>query len=200
MFIQLHLWLKGLMKFENTIIYLFGFPGTGKYTIAKEIVKQANFVLVDNHLINNPVFSVIGPDGKKKLPDEVWENCKKIWHVVWDSIHMIAPPSLNYVLTNQLTEQTIRDRAWFFEIAGHTEKRGSRFLPVRLLCSEEELRRRIVMPDRAQRLKMTDPDGVSRYCQEDEVLKPDYPALMELDVTDIPASEAAKIILERAKG
>jgi len=187
------------MKFENTIIYLFGFPGTGKYTIAREIVKQANFVLLDNHLINNPVFSVIRPDGKTKLPEAVWDNCKKIWNVVWDSIHTIAPPEANYVLTNQMTEQTEGDREWFFEIAAHAEKRGSTFLPVRLLCSEEELRRRIVMPDRRERMKMIDPEGVSRYYNEDSVLKPDHPDLFELDVTEIPASEAASIILERAK-
>lgn len=50
---------------KNTIIYLLGFPGTGKYTIAKEICKQADFKLVDNHLINNPLFTLIENDDKR---------------------------------------------------------------------------------------------------------------------------------------
>ncbi len=44
---------------KNTIMYLIGYGGTGKYTIAKEIAALTGAVVVDNHLINNPVFSVV---------------------------------------------------------------------------------------------------------------------------------------------
>ena len=63
---------------QNTIIYLIGFAGTGKYTIAKEICRLTNARLVDNHLINNPVFSLIRADGKTLLPESVWE---KTWAI-----------------------------------------------------------------------------------------------------------------------
>lgn len=36
-------------------LYLIGFAGTGKYTIAKELAK-VGYKLVDNHLINNSIF------------------------------------------------------------------------------------------------------------------------------------------------
>ena len=76
---------------NNTIIYLFGFPGTGKYTIAKEICAQAsNVKLVDNQTVNHPVFNLLELDGDP-LPDRVWENCKTIWGAVFDSILHIAP-------------------------------------------------------------------------------------------------------------
>ncbi|HBR69218.1 MAG TPA: hypothetical protein DEA55_07580 [Rhodospirillaceae bacterium] len=187
------------MQFENTIIYLFGFPGTGKYTIAKEIVRQANFVLVDNHLINNPVFSIIRQDGVTKITPEVWSNCKKIWEIVWDTIHCVAPSSANYVLTNHLAEQDEGDREWFYRVVAHVEKKGAAFLPVRLLCAEEELRQRIVMPDRRERMKMTDTERLAQYYRDYSVLKPDHPNLFELDVTSISADEAAKIILKKAQ-
>lgn len=193
-----HWELSFFMQFENTIIYLFGFPGTGKYTIAKEIVRQANFVLVDNHLINNPVFSVIRQDGVTKITPEVWSNCKKIWEIVWDTIHHIGSPAANYVLTNHLAEQDEGDREWFYRIVAHVEKKRAAFLPVRLLCSEEELRRRIVMPERRERMKITDTERLSQYYRDYSVLKPDRMDLFELDVTNIPASEAARIILKKA--
>lgn len=187
------------MKFENTIIYLFGFPGTGKYTIAKEISRQANFTLVDNHLTNNPVFSVIRQDGVTKITPEVWSNCKKIWEIVWDTIHSVAPSSMSYILTNHLAEQDEVDREWFSRIVSHVERRRAAFLPVRLLCSEEELRRRIVMPERRERMKLSDAERISQFCREEAVLKPDHPNLFELDVTSIAADEAAQIILKQAE-
>jgi predicted kinase len=45
---------------KNTIVYLIGYAGTGKYTIAREIAGLTGAVIVDNQLINNPVFSVVG--------------------------------------------------------------------------------------------------------------------------------------------
>jgi len=43
---------------DNTIIYLLGHEGVGKYTIAKEIVTMTSARLVDNHAINNLIFSL----------------------------------------------------------------------------------------------------------------------------------------------
>lgn len=68
-------------KLENTIIHLIGFPGTGKYTIACEITKLADIRLVDNHLINNIVLSIIPTDGITPLPVRVWENMSRIWDI-----------------------------------------------------------------------------------------------------------------------
>ncbi|HEX6477597.1 MAG TPA: hypothetical protein VF043_02040 [Ktedonobacteraceae bacterium] len=48
---------------QNTIVYLIGYAGTGKYTIAKELARLTGAVIVDNHLINNPVFSIVGASG-----------------------------------------------------------------------------------------------------------------------------------------
>ena len=34
---------------QNTLIYLIGYSGTGKYTIAKEISRRLKVVIIDNH-------------------------------------------------------------------------------------------------------------------------------------------------------
>lgn len=47
-------------------LYLIGFAGTGEYTIAKEIANHG-YKVVDNHLINNPIFSLLGPYRKQTL-------------------------------------------------------------------------------------------------------------------------------------
>ena len=111
---------------ENTIIYLLGFPGTGKYTIAREIcAQQANFKLVDNHLINIPLFSLIENDGKTPLPPRIWDNVGKIWEAVLDTIIHIAPANYSFVLTNALSDQGDTDRPWFERVVkGRGRARG----------------------------------------------------------------------------
>jgi shikimate kinase len=42
-----------LPPLQNTIIVLFGFAGTGKYTIGRELARLTGAKLIDNHLINN---------------------------------------------------------------------------------------------------------------------------------------------------
>ncbi|MCC8400282.1 MAG: hypothetical protein LN563_06965 [Rickettsia endosymbiont of Platyusa sonomae] len=49
------------------IIYLIGKPGTGKYTIAKEIAR-AGYSICDNQHINNPIFSLLNYDGLTPIP------------------------------------------------------------------------------------------------------------------------------------
>lgn len=56
------------MKLCNTVIYLIGIPAVGKYTIAKEIGRMTGAKVVDNQLINLPVFSVVGYDGTDSFP------------------------------------------------------------------------------------------------------------------------------------
>jgi shikimate kinase len=52
---------------NGALIYLIGFAGCGKLTIAKAIQKKIDCILVDNHLINNVIFSLIDPDGKTRF-------------------------------------------------------------------------------------------------------------------------------------
>ncbi len=183
---------------NNTMIYLVGFPGAGKYTIAKEIVKRANFRLVDNHLINNPVFSLIKADGKTKLPDRVWKNVGEIWDAVLDTIIHISPRDYSFVLTNALFESKPADRAWWKEIEKTALARNALFVPVRLLCSIEELQKRIGTNDRVDRFKEIDPESPARYVKNDEVVKIEHPNALTLDVSNLSSAHAAEIILDHA--
>lgn len=85
----------------TTIIYLIGKPGTGKYTIAKELAKNG-YIICDNQLINNPIFALLQYDGFKDIPEFAWEIIGKIRTNIFDFI--TREPSNNYVLTNVLGE------------------------------------------------------------------------------------------------
>lgn len=81
------------MKLRNTIIYLIGVPAVGKYTVAKEIGRMAGAKVVDNQLINLPVFSVVGYDGTDAFPfpKEAWAQIEKIRRAVLTVVRDYCP-------------------------------------------------------------------------------------------------------------
>lgn len=180
---------------QNTIIYLIGFAGTGKYTIAKEICRLTDARLVDNHLINNPVFSLIRTDGKTLLPEIVWEKTWAIRHIVLDVIKDISPTEFSFVFTNELVDGSSDDEKLFSEIVELAASRNSKLVPVRLLCDEEELCSRIQSSDRITRLKNTNVDNARKKIRSQKVLSIKHPHVLDLNVTNLSPLQAAEAII-----
>jgi hypothetical protein len=182
----------------SDIIHLIGFPGVGKLTIAKEIAKQQpNFILVDNHLINNPVFTVMNADGKKPLPPEVWKKTSQVREIVLDTMVSLSPSHLSFVMTNVAVEDE-NDKAECRKIEAVAGQRGGRYFPVLLTCDIEENRRRIVSPERGLNLKSVDPSHPDRMHKGKPLLRFDgYLNCIQMDVTQIEPAEAARHILEQ---
>jgi ABC-type cobalamin/Fe3+-siderophores transport system ATPase subunit len=183
---------------RNTIFHLIGFPGTGKRTIASEICAATGAVLVDNHLINRPIFAVI-PRGVAPS-QRVWDNVGCVRAAVLDTIAHISPPDWSFVLTNVLLEDDPDDRRGYESIKAMAGARGAAFVPVRLHISVEENTRRIVNTDRAEHLKLMDPGAPARLAAGPGLLRVAHPNLLEMDVTDLSAAEAAARILAHAQG
>lgn len=179
---------------QNTIVYLFGFSGTGKLTIAQALGDFAAFTIVDNQLINAPVFKAVAADGVKPLPLGVWREIRKIREAVFNTLTYMSPKEMNFVLTNELFTEIDGDKKLFEEVEAIAETRGAKFLPVRLICEKEELLKRVQNPDRKKRLKQIDAESLRTKIQDFTVLKPSHKNLCELDVTSLSAQDAAKII------
>ncbi|MEQ4204019.1 hypothetical protein [Actinopolymorpha sp. B9G3] len=56
-----------------TITYLVGPPASGKLTIGLELSAMTGAALIDNHLINDPIFLAYGADGRTPLPEWIWD-------------------------------------------------------------------------------------------------------------------------------
>lgn len=184
---------------RNCIIYLIGFVGVGKLTTAQEIIKQdPSFRLFDNHAANNLVFSLARKDGFTRLPNTIWTPIHQIRAILFDVMVNHAAPEFNFVLTNALQHDDEGDWRVYKAVQDMAARRSSLFLPVRLICSEEENARRIVSPDREIKLKQMSADGVSEWHNGD-VLIPDCPHIT-IDISALPAHEtAAKILAEAAR-
>jgi predicted kinase len=184
---------------NGAFIYLFGFAGSGKLTIAKEIAERWDCIVVDNHHVNNVIFALIDIDqhGQGNLPDAMWDHIIRVRHAAMDAIRDLAKPGRNFVFTNELIEGVDRHHVWFLEIAELAHDRGALFLPVRLLVDADELARRITSPEREEKLKLTNPDIAVEKAANEEVFRPEGYDYLELDVTHLePAESAARILAE----
>lgn len=181
---------------DNTIILLMGFAGTGKYTIGRALSDRTGAKLVDNHLINNPIFTVVDADGVNPLPAPVWDKVKRIRRLVYEAIRELAPPRLSFIFTMELRQSNPKDHAAFIELKKLAEARRSLFIPIRLLCDVEELCRRVVSAERAGRLKEMSPERARKKFLEDAVLNPKHPHLRTIDVTEKSASGVVARILK----
>ena len=174
---------------HSYIIYLIGHPGTGKYTIAQEFAKFG-FIICDNQLINNPIFTLLNYDGLGKIPDSGWNAIGRIRTAILD--FMATEQNHNYVLTNCLYEED-GDRKCYAQVKDMALKRGSFFAPIKLLISEEEHLKRITEPSRRARWKSIDPEDVYQTLP---LITIEHPHLLELDVSHLSAEQVAEKILK----
>jgi len=184
------------------IVHLVGYPGVGKYTIARELVRQAEeagerLVLIDNHLTANVVLSVLPPAAEgEEQPAELWARVHEVRDVLLRTIEELSPPSWSFVFTNVSLEGHPLSSPSVDLVRGLAVARGSRYVPVRLTCDLDEHLRRVTDPERAARYKWRDADAVRRQVGEYDLVAIDDPALLELDVTDRSPAEAAAAILD----
>jgi hypothetical protein len=156
------------MKLHNTIIYLIGIPAVGKYTVASEIGRMTGAKVVDNHLIDYPVFKVIGYDGTDAFPfpKGAWAQIERIHRAVLAVIRDFCPPDASFVFTNVLDARDPLDWAWVRRIERLARQRGAEFFPVWLTCEAAVIRQRKNTPDRRARLKDIDLTNISRWTEE----------------------------------
>lgn len=189
------------MKIENAFIYLIGIPAVGKYSTAKEIARLSGAKVIDNQLVNFPIFYIAGYDGtaRVRVSLEAWQHITKIRKAVLSYIRDHAPEGMNFVFTNVL-EDAPGDRRLFRRIERIALQRDGVFVPVFLTCDAAELRRRKRNPDRRERLKDIDTSNIRYWSEEFRGLSIAHTNALYIDTTRSPPGQTAKQILKHARG
>ena len=184
---------------NNTIVYLIGHYGVGKLTVGRAICAASDARLFDNHLANNVIFSLIRADGKTRLPEGVWDRIGMIRDQAFKAIEELVPADTSFVLTNCLIEGYPRDRDAYEQVKAVAGRRGNVFLPVVLTASDDAHASRMANADRVERLKHTDVDSAARKRSTEDLLHFDHPNRLDLDTTDLPPDDAARLIIAHAE-
>lgn len=103
---------------NKILIYLIGFPGSGKSTIAKELCKTIDAVIAQNNLFNNIIFDIVADS----CNDDLWE---KIFVVKKNILAILAEhhiKSKHYIFTNELIEGDPYDKKTYDLIVNLSKK------------------------------------------------------------------------------
>jgi predicted kinase len=181
---------------KNTVFYLIGPPGVGKYTVGTIIAERTGAKLVDNHYAINPIFALIEQDGRTPLPDPIWQQVGKVRSAVLETIATFSPKDWSFVFTHAASDHP-SDAGTCREILSAAERRGARVIVVRLSCAPDELARRVLAPERRSRMKEMDADA-ARINAVAPLFDPGHANIVDIDTTAKTAGEVAGVIIEAA--
>ena len=181
------------------VYQLFGYPGTGKLTIAKEIVRLLTgrgepCARLDNHATHNLVWQLIPPE--RKFDPPVLARVFELRKVLLDAAAELTSDAHSIVFTNFLPpgrEPTIVDphRA----LARHL---GKTLVAVELTLDRAEILRRVGNPDRVTNLKLTDVERAEQVMGAGHTLPTHWPELTRLAIDGLTAAEAAARLIAMA--
>ncbi|MBV8083194.1 MAG: AAA family ATPase [Chloroflexi bacterium] len=167
-----------------TLIFIYGPPGVGKLTVARELVKLTGFKLFHNHLTVNaasPLFERGSAAWTKAIVG--------MRRVVFEQA-AVAGVDIIYTAATHSTPASIELNRYQLE---PVYAAGGRPLFVRLTCSLEELFRRVQYPERVAQDKLTDPTVLAELI---EIRYSAYPLPFEptltIDSTALAPNEVAE--------
>ena len=191
---------NGEMAATNVFVYLIGFAGVGKLTTARKLADLLDARVVDNHWINNPIFGLIDRERGAPLPVSIWEQTRKVRHAVLETIATLASPRANFILTNSLADEDPEDRRIYEAVRATAERRSALFVPVRLLCDEEQLIKRVVSPERAAHMKRMNPAAAAEELRAFTPLLTRHANELTLETSASTPDESARLIYDHVKG
>ena len=171
------------------IININGWPGTGKLTVAKQLVKRIGGRLLDNHAIFNVAFSLC----EFRTP-AFYETVRAVREIAFMRITALGS-EIPVTLTSAYADTPFGRENWA-AIRKTADTRGSQLCIVVLDCSLDENLRRLQTPDRARLRKLVDPAPLMTARGNNRLLDTGGDHLLRFDISQLTAEESAKRILE----
>ncbi|HEV7261069.1 MAG TPA: AAA family ATPase [Bosea sp. (in: a-proteobacteria)] len=180
------------MAERDLIIHINGWPGSGKLTIAREMAREMGARLLDNHTIINPAQVLF--DRRDPLHNSLRLALRA---AIFDHLCRMKSGT-PLILTDALSDDPY-DSGVFEEYRTLTNTRGAMLVAVVLDCSPERNAERLVAPGRAERHKLTSQSVLDGLRSRHRLLRAQGLPLVELDVSELSAAEAARILIERCR-
>jgi hypothetical protein len=181
-------------KYSAIIIYLIGFDGVGKRSIALDIAKKTNIKFFDNFMIESLVYGVMNPaDG---LAQKAKLHINKIRNEMLKTIHDATRMHNSFIITDELFEDNADHKRSYNKILKFAEDRGSVFFPIRLVAKPEIIARRVINPSRLRRYRNTTEEKTLKKCDKEKLYAPNYPNMFSVETTKKTIHESTDFILE----
>lgn len=134
------------MPSGSKVVFVYGPPAVGKFTVASLLAERTGFKLSHNHAIIDAVLPVFdyGTESFRELVNRFRE----------DIIETAVREQINFVMTYGYVPEEESVVARYVELV---ERNGGTVLFVQLVATRETLAQRVTLPSRRQHGKLTDP-------------------------------------------
>lgn len=171
------------------LVVIYGPPGIGKLTVAKELSKLTDHKVLHNHLTIDMLESVLD------------RGHQSFWSLL-DSyrVQLIEAAAKENVSGIILTTVNIKDKddAFIKDLITTMNRYCGSIHFVKLECNKDELRRRIKDPSREKFRKITDFAVLEEFAAKNDMFSQiPFVDSLKIDNTSISAQETAKLIQER---
>jgi len=185
-------------QFENCLVLLMSFPGAGKRTIGEALAKKTHFKLAHVHDWIDPLLKLLGDDYQVMwdLDAEAWEKLNAADDLILSTIADVCPKESSYVITQMMFDQDPYHQIFYDKVLSVVEKRKAHFFPVRLLCDEDALIKRVQSEDRKKYFKTRDVELSKSRSREKAVFYSHHPNEITIDSTHKMPDEVADIIID----
>ena len=170
------------------LIFLYGLPGTGKLTIARELAEITGYKLFHNHLTVDLLLSMFEFGSKAFV--ELRES-------IWLSVMEEGARTLPAMIFTFNPENSVRQE-FIMKAVQTADSRGGEVHFVEVVCDPEELERRINTADRKNHKKLVSVELFHELKAKRVFDSPKMPApQLMLNSTLVPPQENAMRIVER---
>lgn len=172
------------------LIFLNGFPGTGKLTVGQALVDKLGGRLLDVHTQMNLAFALT-----EFKSAEFYDTARAVWKLADERIAKL-PPEVPLVMTDALREGSDWSQEAWERILKLAETRGPLYV-VHLHCDPDENVRRIGSAGREAMSKSRKRALALQYHEEGRILiGKEAERVLELDTTELTAEECAEAIAD----
>lgn len=184
--------------FENCLVLLMSFPGAGKKTVGEALAKKTHFILTHHHEWVDLILKLLGDDYQVMwdLDAKGWEKLNAADDLILSTMADVCPKEKSYIITQMMFDQDPYHQIFYDKVLSVVEKRKAHFFPVRLLCDEEELIKRVQSEDRKNFFKTRDAELSRSRSREKEVFYSRHPNEMTIDNTHKLPDEVADMIID----
>lgn len=170
------------------LLFIYGAPAVGKFTVACEIAKLCNFKVFHNHLSIDcikPIFDFGTPSFEKLIPLIRRE-------VISEAVRTQTDLIFTFCYAKGIDDQQV------FELTELVENGGGEICFILLTAQIEELRKRVADESRQMMQKIKTTEMLARYFENYELFSPvpHRPSLI-IDNTETPPDAVAKQIVKR---